>query len=56
MEIVKKFRVRISMVRAYEFVDDWPRKPTVHEALDAFRDELLNPDASQYFHVKVSKI
>jgi len=43
------------MIKAYEIVADWPKKPDVDDALEAFRDELLTLDASKYFHVEISE-
>jgi len=44
------------MIKPCEFVDDWPRKPDEEQALEAFRDELLDLDAKEYFRVEVSEI
>jgi len=53
---VKKYRLKIVMIKPCEFVDDWPRKPDEEQALEAFRDELLDLDAKEYFRVEVSEI
>jgi len=43
------------MIKAYEIVDEWPKKPDVDDALEVFRDKLLTLDASKYLHVEISE-
>jgi len=52
---LKKFRVKIVMVKPFEFVDVWGEKPDLDEALEAFSGEVLTIDASEYFRVEVSE-
>jgi hypothetical protein len=51
----KKYRVKIFMVKPFEFVDVWGEKPDLDDALEAFSGEVLTIDASEYFRVEVSE-
>jgi len=43
------------MVKPFEFVDVWGKKPDVDDALEAFSDELLTEKASGHFKIEVSE-
>jgi hypothetical protein len=51
----KKYRVKIFMVKPFEFVDVWGKKPDVDDALEAFSGELLTEKVSGYFKIEVSE-
>jgi hypothetical protein len=55
LENLKKYRVKISMIRPYEIVDFWAKKPDVNNALEAFLDELSILNPSEYFKIEVSE-
>jgi hypothetical protein len=44
-EALKKYRVEIFMIKPYEFVDRWSKRPDLNGALEAFGHELLTLDA-----------
>jgi len=50
---LKKYRVKIFMVKPFEFVDVWGKKPDVDDALEAFSGELLTEKVSGYFKIEV---
>lgn len=52
---LKKYRVKISMIRPYETVDFWINKPDENNALELFMHELLFSDLSKYFKIEISK-
>jgi len=52
---LKKYRVKILLVKPFELVDVWGKKPDLDDALEAFSGELLTIDASEYFRVEVSE-
>ena len=53
---LKKYRVEIFMVKPHEFVDRWPERPDVNDALEAFGYELLTSDADERFKIEVSEV
>jgi len=53
---IKEMSCQDIVVKAYEFVGEWPTKPSVNDALEAFRDELLERDASEYFRIELSEV
>ena len=55
-EALKKYCVEIFMIKPYEFVDRWPKRPDVNDALEAFGYELLTLDADEHFKVEVSEV
>jgi hypothetical protein len=52
---LKKFRVKISMIKPYETVDFWVKKPDKNNVLEVFLCELLGLDSSEFFKVEVSE-
>jgi hypothetical protein len=50
---LKKYRVKIFMVKPFEFVDVWGKKPNVDDALEAFSGEILTEKVSGYFKIEV---
>ena len=55
-EALKKYRVEIFMIKPYKFVDRWPKRPDVNDALEAFGYELLTLDADKHFKIEVSEV
>ena len=55
-EALKKYRVEIFMIRPYDFVDRWPKRPDENDALEAFGHELLTLDADEHFKIEVSEV
>ena len=53
---LKKYRVKIVMVKPFEFVDIWGEKPDLDDALEAFSGILLTEKVTEYFKVEVSKV
>jgi hypothetical protein len=41
------------MVKPFEFVDVWGKKPNVDDALEAFSGEILTEKVSGYFKIEV---
>jgi len=53
---LKKYCVKIMMLKPFEIVDFWPEKPDVDSAIEAFRDELIrvsDAEMREYFKVEV---
>jgi len=55
MKNLKKYRVKISMIRPYETVDFWVSKPDENNVLELFMHELLFTDSSKYFKIEISE-
>lgn len=55
-EALKKYRIEISMIKPYEFVDRWPKRPDENDALEAFTEKLLTLDADKHFKIEVSEV
>ena len=55
-EHLKKYRAKISMIRPYEIVDFWAKKPSTDNALEALIDELFTLKPSEYFKIEVSEV
>jgi len=53
---LKKYRVKISMVKPYETVDFWVSKPDENNLLELFMHELLLTDLSKYFKIEIRRI
>jgi len=53
---LKKYRVKIVMIKPFAFVDVWGKKPNLEDVLEAFSGELLTIDASEYFRVEISEV
>ena len=54
---LKKYHVRIVMLKPFEIVDFWPKKPDVNSAIEAFGDELIrlsDAEIREHFKVEVS--
>ena len=51
---LKKCRVKITMIKPFEVVDFWAKKPDVNNALEVFIGELFTLDPGEYFKVEVS--
>jgi len=49
------YRIRIFMIKPYENVAVWPRKPDVNSALETFAEAILTMDADEYFCVEMSE-
>ena len=49
-EALKKYRVEICMIKPYDFVDEWPKRPDENDALEAFTYELLTLDADEHLN------
>jgi hypothetical protein len=56
LENMKKYRIEIQMIKPYEIVDYWPRKPVIDNVIEAFIDELFTLDSRKYFKLKVSEV
>jgi len=52
---LQKYCVEIQMIKPYQIVDFWSKKPETDNILEAFIDELFTLDSSEYFKIKVSK-
>ena len=55
-EALKKYRVELFMIKPYEIVYEWPKRPDENDALEAFRHELLTLDAGEHFTIEVSEV
>ena len=55
-EALKKYRVEIFMIKPYEFVDSWPKRPHDNDALEAFTHELRTLDVDEHFKIEVSEV
>lgn len=56
---LKKYRVSIMMLKPFEIVDFWPKKPDVDDAIEAFADELLrlgDAGTREYFRIEVRSV
>jgi hypothetical protein len=52
---LKKYRIKISMIKPYHCIDFWAKKPDVNNALEVFIDELFTLNPSEYFKIEVSE-
>jgi len=52
---LKKYRIKISMIKPYYFIDFWAKKPKLNNALEVFLHELSVIDPGEYFKVEVSQ-
>ena len=52
---LEKCRVKITMIRPFEVVDFWAKKPDVNNALEVFIGELFTLDPGEYFKIEVSE-
>jgi len=50
---LKRYRVKVFMVKPFEFVDVWGKKPDLDDVLEAFSGELLTERVTGYFKVEV---
>jgi hypothetical protein len=50
---LKRYRVNVFMVKPFEFVDVWGKKPDVDDVLEAFSGELLTERVTGYFKIEV---
>lgn len=54
---LKKYRVKISMIKPYKIVDFWVRKPNVNDVLELFiHNELFTLNTNRYFKIEVSEV
>jgi hypothetical protein len=54
---LKKYRVKISMIKPCEIVDFWARKPDVNNVLELFiHNELFTPKPNKYFKIEIRKV
>jgi len=53
---LKKYRIKISMIKPYETVDSWVSKPDENNLLELFMHELLFTDLSKYFKIETRRI
>lgn len=53
---LKKWRVKIYMIKPYEIVDFWIKKPDENSALEVFIDELLTLNLSEHFRIEHFRI
>lgn len=52
----KKYRVKIFMVKPFEFVDVWDERPYVDDVLEAFSSEVLTLNVNEYFKIEVHEV
>jgi hypothetical protein len=52
---LKKYRIKISMIKPYHYVDFWAKEPDVNNALEVFIDQLFSINASEYFKIETSE-
>lgn len=53
---LKKYRVKISMIKPYKIVDFWVRKPNVNNVLELFiHNELFTRNSNKYFKIEISE-
>ena len=52
---LKKYRINISMIKPYHYVDFWGKEPDVNNALEVFIDQLFSINPSEYFKIEVSE-
>ena len=54
---LKKYLVKISMIKPYKIVDFWVRKPNVNNVLELFiHNELLTLNPNKYFKIEVCEV
>ena len=54
---LKKYRVKVSMAKPFEFLDYWAKQPNGNMAIETLINELLlRPDAGKYFNVEVTEV
>lgn len=56
VENLKKYRVKISMIRPYEIVDFWTKKPSMDNAIEAFIHELFKLKPTEHFKIEISEV
>lgn len=52
----KKYHVKISMIKSYEVVDFWTKKPEALNVFELFMNELSTINLTKYFKFEVSEI
>jgi len=52
----KKYHVKITMLKPYEVLDFWFKKPDVSNMLEVFMDELNCANPTEYFKFEVREI
>jgi hypothetical protein len=52
----KKYHVEITMIKPYEVLDFWFKKPDLSNILEVFMDELNRANPNEYFKFKVREI
>jgi hypothetical protein len=54
---LKKYLVKISMIKSYEIVDFWAGKPDVNNALELFiHNELFTLNPNKHFKIEICKV
>ena len=52
---LRKYRIEISMIKPYHYVDFWTKEPDANSALEVFIDQLFSINSSEYFKIEVSE-
>ena len=53
---LKRYRVKISMVKPYEILDFWVKKPDVIYAFEFFVNKMFSLNPKEYFKIEVSEV
>ena len=54
---LKKYLVKISMIKPYEIVDFWVRKPDVNNVLELFiHNQLFTLNPNKYFKIEICEV
>jgi len=55
-DYLERYHIKISMIKPFEVVDLWVRKPDEKNVLELFMHELSSIDPSKYFIIQISKV
>lgn len=53
---LKKYHVKITMIKPYEVLDFWFKKPDVYSMLEVMMGELSKVNLTEYFKFEVHEI
>jgi len=52
----RRYHIKISMIKPFEAVDFWVRKPNKNNVLELFMQELSSINPSKYFRIQISEV
>lgn len=53
---LRRYHIKISMIKPFEDVDFWVRKPDKNNVLELFMNELSSINFSKYFRIQISEV